>query len=150
MFYLMLYWTGVRISEALNITAHNIDYTEGVVVIESLKKRRRGQFRKIPIPDRFLAELKEYITINAIEDKLWTWARRTASRYVKTVMKKAGISGSKASSKGLRHSFAVACVVQNVPLTLVQKWMGHASLSTTSIYLDIVGVEERYFAKRLW
>jgi integrase/recombinase XerD len=55
-----------------------------------------------------------------------------------------------ASPKGLRHGFAVACLMQKVPLTAVKRWLGHARLETTAIYLDVSGSEEREFAKRLW
>jgi integrase/recombinase XerD len=52
--------------------------------------------------------------------------------------------------KGLRHGFVVACIGQNIPLTTVQKWLGHSRLETTAIYLSVAGEEEREFAKRLW
>lgn len=65
-------------------------------------------------------------------------------------MRHAGISGAMACPKGLRHGFAVACIAQNIPLPTVQKWLGHARLETTAIYLNATGDEEREFAKRLW
>jgi integrase len=36
------------------------------------------------------------------------------------------------------------------PLNLVQKWLGHAQLSTTAIYANAVGAEEKDIAKRTW
>jgi site-specific recombinase XerD len=50
----------------------------------------------------------------------------------------------------LRHGFAVACLTQKIPLPAVQKWLGHARLETTAIYLEVSGDEERELAKRLW
>ena len=64
-------------------------------------------------------------------------------------MTKAGIKGPKASSKGLRHGFAVQAVM-TVPITQVQVWLGHAYLQTTSIYVRVSGIEERKLAERLW
>ena len=58
--------------------------------------------------------------------------------------------GGMASPKGLRHGFAVACLAQKIPLTTVKKWLGHARLETTAIYLEVSGDEERELAKRLW
>ncbi len=52
--------------------------------------------------------------------------------------------------KGLRHGFGVNAFQSNVPPHLVQRWLGHASLRTTSIYGDVVGAEERGFAARIW
>jgi site-specific recombinase XerD len=37
-----------------------------------------------------------------------------------------------------------------VPLHMVQKWTGHAQLSTTAIYADAVGKEEQDIAARMW
>lgn len=65
-------------------------------------------------------------------------------------MEKAGISGSQASPKGLRHAFAVAALQSGVPINFVRKWLGHARLTTTEIYADAVGEEEQKIADRLW
>lgn len=45
-----LAWTGCRISEALALTAERIDIAQGTITFDSLKKRRRGLFRTVPIP----------------------------------------------------------------------------------------------------
>lgn len=54
------------------------------------------------------------------------------------------------SSKGLRHGFGVHATVQGVPLHMLQRWLGHAQLSTTAIYADAVGKEEQDIAARMW
>lgn len=64
-------------------------------------------------------------------------------------MLKAGISGIRASAKSLRHGYAVNAV-QKAPITLVKKWLGHGSIETTAIYLNIVGIEERKIAETVW
>jgi len=65
-------------------------------------------------------------------------------------MARAGVRGPHASPKGLRHGFGVAGVTAGVPLNLVQKWLGHAQLSTTAIYADAMGEEEHAIAARMW
>ena len=55
-----------------------------------------------------------------------------------------------ASPKGLRHGFGVAAVTAGIPLNLVQKWLGHAQLSTTAVYANAVGAEEKDIARRMW
>ncbi|WP_456827017.1 tyrosine-type recombinase/integrase [Bradyrhizobium sp. USDA 4518] len=81
--------------------------------------------------------------------QLWSWSRTTAWRYVKAVMRSAGLSGTAAAPKGLRHSFRVTAFQANVPPHLVQRWLGHASLEATAIYADVGGREERGFAARM-
>ena len=41
-------------------------------------------------------------------------------------------------------------VSAGIPLNLVQKWLGHAQLTTTAIYADAVGAEEKDIARRMW
>jgi site-specific recombinase XerD len=62
----------------------------------------------------------------------------------------AKIIGASAMPKGLRHGFGVHAVQSGVPLPLLQRWMGHASLKTTAIYLNVIGPEEISFAERRW
>jgi site-specific recombinase XerD len=45
---------------------------------------------------------------------------------------------------------AVAAVSAGIPLNLVQKWLGYAQLSTTAIYADAIGAEEKDIAKGMW
>lgn len=150
---LMLYYTGARPSEALRIQVKHIDFTDQLVTIKSLKKREKVLFRQIPLPKKYLANLQKRIQSKNKNgnDFLWLFSYRTAYRRIKQIMLKAGIeNGPKTCPKGLRHSFAVACILQDIPLPLVQRWMGHASINTTAIYLQVIGKEERIFAKRLW
>ncbi|MGI9375969.1 MAG: tyrosine-type recombinase/integrase [Tsuneonella suprasediminis] len=150
-FCLMLYHSGCRISEALALTAEQIDFDQKVVVVQSLKKRKKTHFRSIPIPDNYLEILKILVSdIPAPNDRLWPWARMTAYRYVRSVMLAAGVVGEQASPKGLRHGFAIRAIQQKVPLPLVQRWLGHADLKTTAIYTHAVGPEEREIAARMW
>jgi integrase/recombinase XerD len=62
----------------------------------------------------------------------------------------AGIIGTAAMPKALRHGFGVNAFQSNVPPHLVQRWLGHASLRTTAIYGDVIGPDERAFAARMW
>jgi len=82
--------------------------------------------------------------------RLWVWSRTTAWRRIKAIMTAAGVCGTSAMPKGLRHTFGVAAFQANVPPHIVQRWLGHASLRTTAIYGDVSGDEERAFAARLW
>ena len=41
-------------------------------------------------------------------------------------------------------------VSAGIPLNLVQKWLGHAQLTTTAIYADATGAEEKDIARRMW
>jgi integrase len=153
-----LAYAGCRLSEALALTADRVDLAAGVLVIESLKKRRLRIYRAVPVPPALLDALDLVHGIRELQSrhgkgrgmKLWPWSRMTGWRAVHVVMETAGLSGPHASPKGLRHGFGVTAVSAGIPLNLVQKWLGHAQLTTTAIYADAVGVEEKNIARRMW
>ena len=101
----------------------------------------------MPVPPALLAALDLVRGIREIQarcgkgygERLWPWSRMSGWRAVHGVMATARLDGPHAASKGLRHGFGVAAVAAGVPLNLVQKWLGHAQLSTTAIYADAVG-----------
>lgn len=143
--------TGCRISEALALTGTHVDLAAGVVVLESLKKRRKGIFRAVPVPRDLLHTLDAVHNVCCMgESRLWDWSRTTAWRRVKEVMEAASIQGLYATPKGVRHGFGIKATTSDVPLNMTQKWMGHARLETTAIYANAVGPEERKLAERMW
>ena len=158
----MIYYTGCRISEALALTPERIDWEEDTITFESLKKRNTGVFRSVPVPSSLvdILDLVHGLRQAPPKQRLWEWSRMTAYRKVKAVMAAAGLDGVKATPKGLRHAFGVACNQKGVQLNgkpkacvafcMAQKWLGHADIRTTAIYSDAVGQEERNVAERLW
>lgn len=153
----VLAYTGGRISEILALTPTRIDLEGRVIILESLKKRRSGMFRAIPVPVALLRELNRIHDIRSAQTDatrrhapIWRFGRTTAWTSVKQAMTTAAIEGPRACPKGLRHSFAVAALQGGVPITLVRKWLGHSHISTTEIYTDVVGDEEQHLAARLW
>jgi integrase len=153
-----LAYAGCRLSEALALTADRVDLSAGVLVIESLKKRRAGIYRAVPVPPALLDALDLVHGVRERQSqrgkglgvRLWPWSRMTGWRAVHAVMQAARLDGPHASPKGLRHGFGVAAVSAGIPLNLVQKWLGHAQLTTTAIYANAVGAEEKDIAKRMW
>ena len=157
LFCLTLAWTGGRISEILALTPAAIDIEGGVANIATLKRRKRGVVRQVPLPGGLLRELNRVFRLRRRQRDpvqasrpMWSWSRTTGWRCVKAVMAAARITGTPAMPKGLRHGFGVNAFQADVPPHLVQRWLGHASLRTTSIYGDVVGPEERAFAARMW
>jgi len=153
-----LTYSGCRLSEVLALTVDRVDLAAGVLTFESLKKRRDGVYRSVPVPPVLLEALDMVHGIREQQTgkgrgrgvQLWPWSRMTGWRAVHDVMVAARLEGPHASPKGLRHGFGVAAVSAGIPLNLVQKWLGHAQLTTTAIYADAVGAEEKDIARRMW
>lgn len=143
--------TGCRLSEGLALVATRVDKAAGLLVFESLKKRRKGVFRAVPVPPNFLKTLDSVHDLSALGGaRLWDWSRTTAWRRVKEVMDVAGIHGLYATPKGVRHGFGIKATVSEIPLNMTQKWMGHSRLETTATYANAVGPEEQKIAERMW
>lgn len=152
-FCLTLAYTGARISEVLALKAGNVDVDAGTIIIESLKKRRRGVFRQVPVPESLLRRLTigHQLVPTDPHSTLWTWSRTTAWKHIKAVMCEAGCPQACAMPKALRHAFGVFGTLEaDVPLNMMQKWLGHSRIETTAIYANAVGAEERALATRMW
>jgi integrase len=120
-------------------------------------KRRRPAVREVPIPPELMRALDACFHLaeaqreeEAAGQRLWLFCRETGWRIVKGVMKRAGVHGHPACPRGLRHGFGVGTLQAGVPITLVQRWLGHARLSTTAIYAEASGPEEQALAERFW
>src|SRR5215211_9476391 len=88
----VLHATGCRISEALALTAQQIDLSGRMVVFESLKKRKRGVYRAVPVPPELLDTLDMVHGLREAQRRgqtkvlLWPWSRMTAFRRVQEVI----------------------------------------------------------------
>ena len=111
-----------------------LNIKESTVVLRSIKKRKydrngnskQNQYRSIPIPEDVMDLVSIAFNLLAKQKKksralLWPSESNaktpinesTVYRWVKRNMTTAGITGKKATSKGLRHSFGVHMVLNN-------------------------------------
>ena len=150
---LTLAYTGCRISEALELTVASIQVEAAFIAFRCLKKRGRVVIREVPVPAFLLQSLDDVHALKRRDpaEQLWQLCRSRAWKLVKAVMADARITpGIHATPKGLRHGFGIYALHSGVPINLVQRWLGHASMTTTAIYLQAIGAEEREIAARMW
>lgn len=154
---LTLAWTGARASEVLALSPASFQIEAGLVSFRTLKQCGAIRVREVPLPPDVIAALDAHFDLHAAQRdpdlahrRLWPFCRQTAWRIIKRAAVRAGLSGRAASPRGLRHAFGVGTLQATVPLTLLQRWMGHARLSTTAIYTAASGPEEISFADRFW
>lgn len=157
----MVFWSGCRPSEALDLNIFQIDVAEQAAIIRSKKKRgelKGRHYRVVPLPSGFIAKLdqvhrlggKQKVFTPETAPSIWRFSRSTGWRKMRKVMKAAGISGIHACGRGLRHTYGVHAALSLVPETRVQSWLGHSDLSTTAIYMNASGPEDRKIASRMW
>lgn len=125
----MLYATGVRVSELVNIKKRDIDLARGTIKVFGKGAKERA----VLIPDTLSQELKEYCEGLKDDDRLFDLSVRTVERSIKTIAKRAGID-KKVTPHKLRHSFATHMLQNGGNVVAIQKLLGHTSLNTTQIY----------------
>lgn len=155
LFALVLAWTGARVSEVLALTANSFQVNAGIVTIETLKQRVY-RAREIPISSKLMKRIEQHFDLRALQGspfgskRLWPFCRQTAWRFIKRACASIQIMGRRASPRGLRHAFGVRAMQQRIPMPLAQRWMGHARLSSTAIYMSVCGPDELAFAEQFW
>jgi len=142
---LFLWRTGCRISEALKVIVADLDLANKVIRIHTLK--RKGHVRFVPLQTEFIGEIAIWINQNQVGriDKLFPIERKTGYNWVSAACKDAFPGDERNHPHTFRHSFAVNCLTQGVPITTVQNWLGHADLGKTLIYTQLVAADTRIF-----
>jgi len=141
----LAYNCGMRNSEVCNIIVENFNFEDLSVTIISGK----GDKDRIihVLTHELVLMLEKYIENNNLnlQDKLFDMKPRGFTAMVKRYGKRAGLEKN-IYPHMLRHSFAVHSLKVGVNLRSLQKTLGHSSLTTTQIYLDIVGddIKEDY------
>lgn len=141
----VLYATGLRVSELVNLRQGQINLNQGVIRIFGKGDRER----LIPLGEEAIRALKSYcgsvrdeILLEHQTDYLFPTRRgdrmtRQASWHIiKRYARKAGIANA-LSPHTLRHAFATHLLNQGTDLRVVQMLLGHSDLSTTQIYTHV-------------
>lgn len=134
--FLMAYASGLRLSEVLRFSQEHI--TKNSIFIPESKY---GVERYVPIPKGWREEFVKLIPLKV--------SGRTLQRKFKKYSKLAGLN-PKYTFHSLRHGFATRCLESGMPINQLQVLLGHANISTTSIYvkanpLDAIKNYEDYF-----
>lgn len=152
--------TGARISELLGIRRFDLDLRNRQIRLRTLKRRayrqrkRREQFRWVPISDALAADLARYLLEHALpeDQRMFPFSRVRAFQIVRDAGGRAHLvarGGRHVSPHILRHSFAMNCLTQGVPINVVKELLGHASVLNTMIYLKSDPSEARSFLSRV-
>jgi integrase len=145
----ILWRTGVRISEALELRPHDIDFRNGTVRVrlgKGLKPRATvlSDLDALPLVKQWLDE-REKLQAVGEGAPLFCTLRGTptdpsyARHLLPRLAKRAGLE-RRVHPHGLRHTHAADLALAGVPVLAIQQQLGHTSLVTTANYLRRVGV----------
>ena len=140
----LMYATGVRISELINLQYTNIDLTRSLIKVMG----KGGKERMIPFGDNASSWLTEYIEYRRknnlslksrdffVSQQGKKMTRQAFWHRVKQYLAISGLSDD-VSPHTLRHAFATHLLNNGADLRSVQMLLGHSDLSTTQIYTHI-------------
>ena len=152
----LLYATGMRVSELVNVPVKNVDMKMQYVIVMG----KGSKERMLPLGRTALHYLEHYLSVvrpqllhgkpdAAAELFVTGWGGpMTRERFYEIIVaygNSAGIS-KRVTPHMLRHSFATHLLNNGTDLRIVQELLGHADISTTQIYthLDVERLREVY------
>lgn len=86
------------------------------------------------------------------ELRIFPFSRQAAFKIIRSAGRRAGLvarGGREISPHILRHSFAMNCITQGVPINVVKELLGHASITNTMLYLKTDPAEAREFLSKV-
>lgn len=144
----LLYATGIRVSELVNIKTNDIDFNSN-----SIKVFGKGSKERIVYFGEYASNaIKNYINSDIYKSSNCIWllpsnkkthlTTRTIELILDKIMKDISIK-SKVSPHTLRHTFATHMLNSGCDIKVVQELLGHENLTTTEVYTHITNEELR-------
>ena len=140
-FLMTVYGAGLRLNEACHLKVEHLESARGQIRVELGKG---GKDRYTLLPPRLLEELRAYY--RAFRPRVWLFTRsrnleeplpaQSGQRMFWDAVARAGLP-RKGGIHSLRHSFATHLLEAGVEITVVQRLLGHSSLSSTTTYLHV-------------
>jgi len=140
-FLMTVYGAGLRLNEACHLKLCHIDSARIQIRVEQGKGRKD---RYTLLSPRLLQELRTYW--KAFRPSIWLFpssrhpeqpmSADTGAKIYTQAVRRAGLR-SKGGIHSLRHSFATHLLEAGVEITVVQRLLGHTSISTTVNYLHV-------------
>lgn len=141
----LLYATGIRVSELINLNVEDVNLSAGVLRCKSKNKER--YIPMYPAAIKALSEYAEFIRpeMIAVPDEPSFFVNVNGERMsrqgfwkiIKSYQQKAGIEKD-ITPHTLRHSFAAHLLENGADIHSIQEMLGHADISSTQIYSQLV------------
>lgn len=130
----VLYSSGLRLSELINICIEDIDFKDHIIRV---RQGKGNKDRLTIISKQTAAKLKDFKKTGRIfEGRKGKYSAKSVQLVLENAAKKAGIT-QKVTPHMLRHSFATHLLEQGVDIRYIQALLGHSRLQTTQIYTHV-------------
>jgi len=135
----ILYSTGLRVSELINLKWSHIDRSRMIINIVAAKGKKD---RQVMLPENLIPLLTKYYREYQSKEYLFNgqfrpqYSDNSVNEVMKQLAEKAGIS-KKVHTHLMRHNCFTHMVENGTDINLIQRLAGHASVKTTAIYTHI-------------
>lgn len=135
----LLYSTGIRVSELINLKISDIDSKKNVIYIRQAKGKKD---RQVPLDPCLLEVLRKYYVKYNPKEFLFNgqfsqvYSQKSVNEVLKQLAQKAKIGG-RVHAHLLRHSNATHLLESGTDISVIQRLLGHNSPKTTQIYTHI-------------
>lgn len=142
---MLIQWrAGLRVSEALAVEVRDLSLDSDLPTLR-VRQGKGSKARVVPVHPELHAALVTALQFGNIAqgDRIVKASRSSADRWIRSAAARAEDLGAippgrRISSHTLRHSYARHLLVNGIPINYVSRWLGHSSLQTTLIYLELV------------
>ena len=135
---------GLRVSEALALEVPDILLHVDLPTLR-VRQGKGKKSRIVPVHPELHSVLSSALEFgNVAEDgRIIRAVRSTADHWIRQATERAQRNGTIAagrriSNHTLRHSYARHLLMNGIPINLLSRWLGHSSIQTTLIYLELV------------
>ncbi|XAU23569.1 tyrosine-type recombinase/integrase [Campylobacter jejuni] len=140
----IIIFTGIRVSEAINIKMGDISEENDLYIIRI--RAKGNKYRVVMIKKELIYDLLKNVSINYMSKDALLFVNKKGtpltqsyvSRIVEQLLFRAGIRKQKNGAHMLRHTFATLLYKKQKDLVLVQEALGHASLNTSEFTLILI------------
>jgi len=127
----LLYSTGMRVGEFTKFRVEDIDFSERFIRIPP-ENSKTGEGRTIFVPQEVLSDIRAYLKLEKTKKgRVFDLTTRRIQQLIKKYSVRAGVQ---ATPYTLRHAHIVHSLLNKVPITAIQKQVGHRRLTTTQVY----------------
>ena len=136
----LLYSTGMRVGELAKLKVEDIDFQERFIHIPA-ENTKTNTARTVIVQKEVLSDIAAYRKTARIKrGRLLTLTVRRIQQLMKKYAQRANLE---ASPHTLRHTHIVHALLDRIPITAVQKQVGHKKLTTTQIYCNLAPEQVR-------
>ncbi|NPA38275.1 MAG: tyrosine-type recombinase/integrase [Candidatus Nanohaloarchaeota archaeon] len=136
---MVLYATGLRVSELINLKVKDIDFNNKLIKVVGGKGQKD---RVVTVSDKLLKRLYDYVKTKDPDEHVFLskYGKPLTPRYIQYLVKDLSVAAGitkDVTPHVLRHSYATHLLESGANIRVIQELLGHSNLQTTQIYTKV-------------